>query len=125
MSSGDSTSQRGAASEELAARFLQVQGLVILGRNLRCKVGELDLVGFDGEVLAIVEVRQRSAASFGGAPASVTSCKQRRIIRSARWFLAQRAEWRCHPLRFDVLAVEGPADRGQRILWLKDAFRAT
>ena len=40
---------------------------MVLARNVRCKVGELDLVCLDGAVLAIVEVRQRVRAEFGGA----------------------------------------------------------
>jgi len=70
--------QRGVAAEELAAQYLQVRGLKILARNLRCKVGELDLVCLDDGVLAIVEVRQRGSVEFGGASASVTSAKQRK-----------------------------------------------
>lgn len=125
MSSSDPPRQRGCVSEQLAAQYLQAQGLVILARNLRCKAGELDLVGLDGEVLAVVEVRQRSGARFGGACASVTRSKRRKIIRAAGFFWARRVHWRSRVMRFDVLALDGPPDRAQRILWLKDAFRAT
>src|ERR1700733_12757105 len=99
--------QRGAAAEELAAQYLQVHGLKILARNLRCKAGELDLVCLDGGVLAIVEVRQRGSAEFGGALASVTWTKQRKIILAAQYFLQRNQQWRNFPMRFDVLAVHG------------------
>jgi putative endonuclease len=68
--------QRGAAAEELAAQYLQVRGLKILARNMRCRAGELDLVCLDNGVLAIVEVRQRASTEFGGALGSVTWGKQ-------------------------------------------------
>ena len=71
--------QRGTASEQLAAEYLLAQGLVVLARNVRCRAGELDLVCLDGGVLAIVEVRQRIRIDFGGALASVTWRKQRKI----------------------------------------------
>jgi putative endonuclease len=115
--------QRGAAAEELAAQYLQVRGLKILARNLRCKAGELDLVCLDGGVLAIVEVRQRGCLEFGGALASVTWTKQRKITRAAQFFLRHEKHWKNLPLRFDVLAIEGLPGGAHRIGWVKDAFR--
>jgi len=123
--SADSRLQRGTASERLAAEYLQAHGLVVLARNARCRAGELDLVCLDLGVLAIVEVRQRARIDFGGALASVTWRKQRKIIRATRFFLQRHAEWRGHPMRFDVLAIEGLPDGAHRIVWIKDAFRAT
>jgi putative endonuclease len=123
--SADSRVQRGAASERLAAAYLQAQGLAVLARNVRCRAGELDLVCLDGGVLAIVEVRQRVRIDFGGALASVTWRKQRRIIRATQFLLRRQAQWRRRVLRFDVLAVEGVPDGAHRIVWIKDAFRAT
>jgi putative endonuclease len=113
--------ERGLAAEQRAAEHLQAQGLIVLARNLRCRAGELDLVGLDGDVLAVVEIRQRSRIDFGGAPGSVTQRKQRKIIRAVRYFLTQEPAWRGLRLRFDVVSIEG----AQRIAWLKDAFRAT
>jgi putative endonuclease len=115
--------QRGAAAEELAAQYLQVRGLKILARNLRCKAGELDLVCLDGGVLAIIEVRQRGSAEYGGALASVTWTKQRKILRAAQFFLRREKHWKNLPLRFDVLAIEGLPDGAHRVDWVKDAFR--
>jgi putative endonuclease len=123
--SADSRVQRGAASERLAAEYLQAQGLAVLARNVRCRAGELDLVCLDGGVLAIIEVRQRVRIDFGGALASVTWRKQRRIIRATQFLLQRQAQWRRRVMRFDVLAVEGVPDGVHRIVWIKDAFRAT
>jgi len=115
--------QRGAAAEELAAQYLKVRGLKILARNLRCKAGELDLVCLDDGVLAIVEVRQRGSAEFGGALASVTWSKQRKIIRAAQFFLRREKRWSNLSMRFDLVAIEGLPDGAHRIDWVKDAFR--
>jgi putative endonuclease len=121
---GNAHLQRGLAAEQLAARYLQVRGLKVLSCNLRCKAGELDLVCLDGDVLAIVEVRQRGDSRFGGAPASVTFAKQRKIIRATRFFSRREPLWRDLPIRFDVLAIAGLPDGAHRIDWIKDAFRA-
>jgi putative endonuclease len=120
----ETTVQRGAASERLAAEYLQARGVRILARNLRCRTGELDLVGLDEGVLAIIEVRQRGRAAFGGALASVTWRKQRKIIRATQFFLQREAKWRGRPMRFDVLAVEGLPGGEHRLVWIKNAFLA-
>jgi putative endonuclease len=115
--------ERGAAAEQLAADYLHAQGVKILARNLRCRGGELDLVGLDRDVLVIVEVRQRGRLDFGGASGSVTLRKRHKILRAARYFLQRKKCWRGFAMRFDVLAVQG--NLAQEITWIKDAFRAT
>jgi putative endonuclease len=122
--STDSRLQRGTASEQLAVDYLHARGLIVLARNVRCRAGELDLICLDGGVLAIVEVRQRAKHDFGGALASVTWRKQRKIIRATQFFLQRQAKWRSRVMRFDVVAVEGLPDGAHRIVWIKDAFRA-
>lgn len=115
---------RGGAAEELAARYLESQGLKLLARNVRCKAGELDLVCGDGKFLVVVEVRHRTRRDFGGALGSVTLRKQRKIIRATRFLLQAFPRWRMYPLRFDVIAVEGPPSGVCGLEWVKDAFRA-
>jgi putative endonuclease len=122
--SSDFRVQRGRAAERLAAEFLQAQGLLVLARNVRCKAGELDLVCLDGGLLAVVEVRQRLRADFGGALASVNPRKQRKVICAAGCFLQRHAVWRRHALRFDVIGIDGLPNGTHRIVWIKDAFRA-
>jgi len=127
-----SKTELGAAAERRAAAFLQTRGLHVLARNLRCKAGELDLVCLEGEVLVIVEVRLRGRADFGGALASVTPHKQRKLLRATQYFWQRNADWRARMLRFDVLALrtasaglESGSDAGTDIEWIRDAFRAT
>ncbi len=122
---GQARRQRGCAAEQLAAQYLESRGLAVLARNLRCKGGELDLVCRDGDVLVVVEVRQRGRRDFGGALASVTLRKQRRIIRATRFILCTVSQWRGLRLRFDVIGVQGLPDGAHDTVWVKDAFRAT
>ena len=123
--SANLTSQRGAAAERLAVDYLQARGVTILARNLRCRAGEIDVICLDAGLLAMIEVRQRSRQDFGGALASVSLLKQRKIIRAARFLISCRPQWRSRAIRFDVLAVQGSLQGEHRILWIKDAFRAT
>jgi putative endonuclease len=117
--------EHGTAAETLAAAYLESQGLVVIARNLRCKAGELDLVCLDGELLVIVEVRLRGAADFGGALASVTGRKQRKLIRAAQYHGQRQPDWRIRRLRFDVIGLQGPIDATPDITWIKDAFRGS
>lgn len=101
--------EAGQRAERVAARFLARRGLRILARNVRCRGGELDLVGQDGPVLVFVEVRSRSASlsqtPVAHALASIGAAKRRRLVRAARWYLATRPELAGRPARFDVVAV--------------------
>lgn len=112
----------GVAAEAAACRFLEAQGLKLLERNFRCRNGEIDLIMRDGAVIALVEVRMRNSARFGGAAGSVDWKKQQRLIAAARYLTLVRSGLRNYPFRFDVVALEEHAD-GLQVRWIKDAFR--
>jgi putative endonuclease len=114
---------QGRAAEDLAACYLVARGLKLLARNVRCRAGELDLVCGDGKFLVVVEVRQRARRDFGGALGSITTHKRRKIIRATRFLLCAFPRWRAHPVRFDVIAIEGTPGGEYAIDWIKSAFR--
>ena len=116
---GRTTKQKGDAAEDAALRHLQQAGLKLLERNYRTPGrggGEIDLImrEADGTVV-FVEVRQRASASHGGAAASVTPTKQRRIVLAARHYLMRLKT--LPPCRFDVLTLQGQENQ-----WLRGAF---
>lgn len=110
----------GAQAERAAEAFLRAQGARILERNARYRGGELDLVILDGAVLAFVEVRLRHSSAFGGAAASITPRKQRRVQHAARCWLQSAGQAHAHrTCRFDAVlcrSASGPFE------WLRDAF---
>ena len=55
----------GRRGEDLAARYLEQRGLVILSRNWRCRHGEIDLVATDSHRLVVCEVKTRSGTRYG------------------------------------------------------------
>ena len=85
-------STRGAQAEQLAAQFLQCQGLKLVQRNYRCRYGEIDLILHDGNTLVFAEVRLRSRNDFGGAAASINAAKQAKLVRTAQHYLATLAQ---------------------------------
>ncbi|HXX84301.1 MAG TPA: YraN family protein [Casimicrobiaceae bacterium] len=107
---------RGAAAEALAADFLAGRGLTIVARNYRCRGGEIDLIARERDILVFVEVRLRSGEAFGGAAASITATKRRRLERAAGHYLARIG--REPPCRFDAVLLDSLDSR--RIEWLKD-----
>jgi putative endonuclease len=111
----------GTRGEQAALEYLTARRLRLIARNYRCRSGEIDLVMLDGGTLALIEVRYRSGLQFGGAAASVTWHKQRRIISAARHLLLTQRELRRYPARFDVVAVSKAAG-GDRIEWIRGAF---
>jgi putative endonuclease len=112
---------RGRAAEDAALRFLLSMGCVLLQRNYRCRLGEIDLIVRDGESLVFVEVRARDSDTFGGAAASVDRGKQRRLAAAARHFLMTHPRAAIRPARFDVIAISG--DSGERApRWIRAAF---
>lgn len=97
----------GAYGERLAARHLTGLGLVLLDRNWRCDIGELDLVLRDKRVLVVCEVKTRSSGACGSPHEAVTPAKLDRLLRLAqRW----AADHDVHPpeIRVDLVAVLRP-----------------
>ena len=118
----------GEHSEQLALRHLQAQGLELVTRNFRCRVGEVDLVMLDGNCLVMVEVRCRApcagmGARFPSAIESVGPQKQRKLARAALFFLGKHKQYRNHTIRFDVVAYDGPTPDQYKLQWIRDSFR--
>lgn len=101
--------QRGVRGETFAYWYLRRHGYVSVARNYmpRGAKGEIDLVGYDGDTRAFVEVRTRTAREDHAAlpELSVTLEKQQTVAKTARRFLSERHVKGC-PMRFDVVAIE-------------------
>ncbi len=111
----------GYVAEARVARWLEQQGVTIVARNYRTRLGEIDLILHDGGRIAIVEIRQRRTTRFGGAAASITPEKQQRLVRLAQLWLQQHPQWREAPLRFDAILIDGSPEQGP-IRWIQQAF---
>jgi putative endonuclease len=114
--------QVGDAAEDQVLLYLQQAGLRLVQRNYRTPGrggGEIDLIMREADgTLAFVEVRLRASTRHGGAAASVSAVKQRRIIFAARYFLMRLSS--LPPCRFDVATVEGGS-----VTWIRGAFDAS
>lgn len=129
--------RQGSRFEQQACEYLQAQGLRLVAQNWQQpKIGELDLVMMEAgpawSTLVFIEVRQRKRSVYGDAALSVTTSKQRKVIKAAQCFLQQHPEYARYECRFDVIAYNtvGKLSSKENPLsdepeWLKGAFVAS
>lgn len=130
------TQRQGSLFEQQACEFLQMQGLRLIAQNWQQpKIGELDLVmlemGSAWSTLVFIEVRQRQRSSFGDAALSITAGKQRKVIKTAKYFLQQHPEYNDCDCRFDIIAYNTTSKIQSKATlvdnqpeWLQGAFIA-
>jgi putative endonuclease len=97
----------GRYGEDVAARYLADQGLVLLERNWRCDEGELDLVLREGEVLVVCEVKTRTSLAAGTPHEAITDAKLDRLKRLGERWAGDRG-LRPPETRIDLVAVLRP-----------------
>ena len=105
----------GGFYEQAVCEYLTRQGLVIVEKNFRCRIGEIDIIARDGNTLAFIEVKYRKDASYGSPLEAVTPKKQGTIRRVAQYYMAF-SDWKGF-LRFDVIGI-----CADEITWIKNAF---
>jgi putative endonuclease len=94
----------GRYGEDIAVAHLQSQGLVILDRNWRCEVGEIDIVAREGSTLVICEVKTRSSLEFGTPLQHLTPRKIRRLRQLCYRWLVHR-QLHAPAVRIDVIGI--------------------
>jgi putative endonuclease len=95
----------GLKGEDRAAVALERAGMRIIARNIRSPRGEVDIVAEDGETIVFVEVKAWSSFGIENLQYGVDLKKQRRIIETAKYFLAINREYNGKAVRFDVVFV--------------------
>lgn len=115
----------GNRGERAAVRYLRSLGYRIVGRNVRNRAGEVDIIALDGSVLVFVEVKTRKSCAAGAPEEAVDHHKQRQLIRAASMYLAQRG-MQNHRFRFDVISIIWPeGTKTPEIRHYQHAFNAT
>lgn len=117
----DERQELGKIGESLAVVALREQGYTILVRNYRCRYGEIDIIGKVRDTLAFIEVKTRRGSLFGLPEDAVTMRKQKQIIKSAQYYLAEHNLFD-HPCRFDVVAVTIKERNPVRVSIIAGAF---
>jgi putative endonuclease len=110
----------GKKGEDLALRFLKKKGYQIIETNYACKMGEMDIIAKEKDILAFIEVKTRTSTAFGLPQLAVNPKKQSQMSKVALHFLKEK-KLEDARARFDVVAILlGP--KGAEIELIKDAF---
>lgn len=117
-----STKERGKKAEMAAKTYLEQRGYRVIACNVSYKIGEIDLIAWDGQVLCFVEVRSKRNSHYGEPKATINLRKQLKIAKVAELYLQHYYPKR--PMcRFDVISIIGYGE-DQVIEHIVNAFEA-
>ncbi|MEG1519411.1 MAG: YraN family protein [Clostridia bacterium] len=111
------TKKYGNEGEKLAAKFLKKKKYKIIAKNYTCKIGEIDIIAKDKDVMVFVEVKRRHNDDFGVPSQNVNYTKQNKIIQVAKYYMV--TEHIDFLTRFDVVEITG-----EKINHIEGAFYA-
>ena len=112
----------GRQGEQVAADFLREKGMQIIARNWRFKHKEVDIIGYDGDRLVVVEVRTRTSYDWEHPKESITPGKIRFLVQATEEFVLQNKI--DNPVRFDVVTCKPLNDTDWDIDHIEGAFTA-
>ena len=123
----------GQWAEQTALLFLQSQQYQYVNKNYHSRFGEIDLIVKRGNELVFVEVKARSAGSYAEACEVISYSQQRKIIKSAQFFLQRYPNYYNFDCRFDVICFDFPQKLAKTVQpdfsklqydqqWIKHAF---
>ena len=101
----ESSHKRGRKGEERAAAALEAAGMKIIAKNVRSREGEIDIIALDGETIVFVEVKSWSVYDMEDLQYGLNLKKQRKIIKTAKYFLSENRKYNSMTIRFDVVFV--------------------
>ena len=119
----------GQNAEAFAVTFLQQSGLKLLIQNYSSPFGEIDIIAQENNTLIFVEVRLRTHTRYGTGFESVNLSKQKKIIKTAQFYLQQEKIFDNLPCRFDIVSLQAAPDLTLTIdeqippVWIKNAFQ--
>lgn len=82
----------GRRGEDIACKYLKDRDFILLERNFRCSMGEVDIIALDGEHICFVEVKARTGTSYGTPRDAVGRAKRRRLLKAAALYLKLHPE---------------------------------
>lgn len=117
------TKQSGKRAEDIAAVYLTEQKVKLVTRNFHSRFGEIDLIGFEQEILLFIEVRYRKNEHFLAAVETIDQHKCKKIIITSEYYLNKHKKYQSYLCRYDVITLTGALDQPV-IQWIKNAFQA-
>jgi len=116
---------KGKQYEDQAREYLVQRGLTLLNQNYHCRFGEIDLIMLQQGVLCFIEVKFRANMGFGGAASAIPLQKQKKIVKTALFFIASTTRLAQHAMRFDAFLIQRRAsNQNHNVNWIQNAFYA-
>jgi putative endonuclease len=117
--------KQGKEAEAACRDYLKSRGLKLIEKNFSCRLGEIDIIMTDKNLLVFVEVRFRKNNNFGGGLESITLAKQQKLRKTAELYLQQNNQYK--NARFDVVSMSTKAQTMQdkqrySFDWIQNAF---
>jgi len=116
--------RKGLRYEDRARAYLQDRGLYLLQQNFSCRFGEIDLIMRDRDSICFIEVKFRESMAYGGAASAIPISKQRKLVKTALFYIAGHRQLTRLGLRFDAFLIQRQQAGDERIDWIKNAFYA-
>lgn len=125
--------KRGKQAEDFACCYLKSKGLNLIARNYTCRLGEIDLIMHDKDMLVFIEVRYRQHQQYGHSLETVDAGKKNKLIKTAEHYLQYNPKLAEIPCRFDVFGISpgksnvvqdtaSSLDYDAQVEWIKNAF---
>ncbi|MGO5073080.1 YraN family protein [Clostridium sporogenes] len=95
----------GSFGETIAADYIKNCGYIILEKNFRCKLGEIDIIAKDKNFIVFIEVKTRYGCIYGSPSEAITFKKQNKIYKTAQLYIIKKAIYNKFYFRFDVIEV--------------------
>ncbi len=120
--SSDSRKRLGVQGEDIACAYLKAQDIRVIDRNVRFKLGEIDIVALDGNRICFIEVKTRSSLEYGRPSLAVNYKKQRTIRQLAEIYCKYHPEYGSRSPRIDVIELLFLSGDRKYINYIKSAF---
>lgn len=95
----------GSLGEGIAADYIKNLGYIILEKNFRCKLGEIDIIAKDKNFITFIEVKTRYSSIYGTPGTAITIKKQNRIYKTAQFYMLKKSIFNKFYFRFDVIEI--------------------
>lgn len=116
----DTNISKGKYGEQVAKKYLMNEGYKIIEMNFTSKIGEIDIIALDADMLVFIEVKTRSNKNFGYAFEAVNYKKQMKIINLSNLYIKFK-KLKNIQIRYDIIEVY--LEEKKYINHIKDAFR--
>ena len=99
--------KKGNIGEALARKFLENHGYKIVETNYRTKIGEIDIIAKEKDVIIFVEVKFRASLKYGSPKEAINFSKINNIKKVATQYLKQNNIYDLAKVRFDCIEIVG------------------